>query len=385
MSRYHYGPWRDRYSRRMYNYDNNPGRGSNGHYHHVRTHSNDLSEGSSRVPSIPQMNVRPAFPRSIPSPYAPASGKRDVRIATSKIVGHRRTPVRDDSRDDLQSQLLELSGPAYVDRTRCDDAIDPISQQRIWDTHEDRGSQRYADFSEIRYLFSYYEVSESGRHFVRGFAVETMQQLLLQGRKRAGPILHPASGVAIPEEAIQRAEQLIEVLVKAGKMERECDADPASWTLQDIKNDPHQMERLRKMTFSVFQPFYTRASLELADDVLTKLSLKDLKVLAKEMKGMFVRNFEPSQRRELLAHSSTAAFVDPPYWENDVVPWIHYLLSNIHLTTSGPTVSSYLIKFTMYVFVAAIGVVSPSVRERYSESFALDFELPPDGNARRVE
>jgi hypothetical protein len=101
------------------------------------------------------------------------------------------------------------------------------------------------------------------------------------------------------------------------------------------------------------------------------------------MKGMFVRNFEPYQRRELLSHVQGQAFVDPPYWENDVVPWIYFLLSNIHLVTSSPTASEHLIKFTMYVFVAAIAVVSPSVRERYSNSFALDFDLPSDSNASR--
>ena len=29
------------------------------------------------------------------------------------------------------------------------------------------------------------------------------------------------------------------------EMERECDADPTTWTLQDIRDDPHPVERLR--------------------------------------------------------------------------------------------------------------------------------------------
>jgi len=360
MSRYHYGPWpKERPSRRHSSCDYSSGR------------DHDTSEGPSNVGGP---YPKAAFPKGAPSPYAPPP--RDSR---SKLMHRRpRTPVR----DDLHCKLMELAGPAFADRTRCDDAIDPISQQRIWDS--DKNGTRFADYTEIRFLFSYFEVvPESGKKYIRGFAVETIQQLLLQSRKRAKPVAHPVSGAPIPLEALRRAEDMIELLIKAGKMERECDEDPTSWTLQDIRNDPHPLERLRKMAFSVFHPFFTKASVELADDALIKLSMKDLKVLAKEMKGMFVRNFEPYQRRELLAHVQGQAFVDPPYWENDVVPWIYFLLSNIHLVTSSPTASEHLIKFTMYVFVAAIAVVSPSVRERYSDSFALDFDLPSDSNASR--
>merc|ERR1711915_226443 len=101
------------------------------------SHSQDISEGSS---SIPQPHVA-AYPKGS-SPYSrPCNHNSNDR---GKMIHHRRT--RTPMRDDLHYKLIELAGPAYADRTRCDDAIDPISQQRIWES--DKNGHRYPDYSE---------------------------------------------------------------------------------------------------------------------------------------------------------------------------------------------------------------------------------------------
>ena len=111
------------------------------------------------------------------------------------------------SEENLAGHLNSLGGPAYADRTKCDDAIDPISQQRIWDLADD-GKSRIANYAEIGYLFSYVEHSSSpgGRAFVRGFAIESFQQLLLQARKY---FQYPNSESCLPSkvrDAIDRNE-----------------------------------------------------------------------------------------------------------------------------------------------------------------------------------
>jgi len=284
--------------------------------------------------------------------------------------------------ESLASALASLGGPAYADRTKCDDAIDPISQQRIWDLDADTpGTERRANYAEIGYLFSYVERDPSNpeKEYVRGFAIESVQQLLLQARKSSTwPCLsHPVTGIAIPHATVRAAEQMIALLKEAGRIAPIRDEDPTTWTMEDIMSSSDPIGSLKKLAFSVFQPFFIKASIELEEDCVLSLPLKDLKLLAKEAKGMFLRNFDAGQRRSLCPETEGCAFQSPPFWESDVKPWIYYILSNLHYVTSyDATAPDYLRKLAMYVFVAAIATVSPKVRERYQDSFALDFDYP---------
>jgi hypothetical protein len=425
--------------------------------------------------------------------------------------------------EELALKLAEISGPAHEDRTKCDDAIDPISQARIWDddfvdeedhlldagcdadefgfSEEDRSTRlpssfsertastsssstaqhsaffgnrdrrdtvtstsyneeddeendqnvqntslhhrrscllfpgsssneeeefsrkngsicsqdvsrttpgttacasqttttskrkvqrRKANHTEIRYLFSYVEENpSSGKEFVRGFSIESFQQIVLQAKKNETypKVLHPVTQNRVPDADLKRGEQMVKLLVQAGRLDQVEDEDPTTWTLDDIRGGPSSevYPKLKKLSFSVFQSFFTKASIEVPDDAISNLTLKDLKALAKETKGMFLRNFEPSQRRQLCPESNGAAFCDLPYWEHDPPAWIHFILSNIHYVTSANKAApAHLVKMAMYVFTGAIATISPSVRDRYQDSFAMDFEFPPragDGNA----
>ncbi|CAD7925871.1 unnamed protein product [Amoebophrya sp. A25] len=351
------------------------------------------------------------------------------------------------SEESLLAALASIAGPAFSDRTACDDAIDPISQQRIWDSvsadtsdannnnnnfkvnsasagghlqehgadenknflntnnkgadvddlditfkvtattrttpaEKQKGtraasSSRRANLSEIQYLFSYKEADDNGREWVRGFAIESVQQLLLQARKGSVWPTHPVTGRSIPAAAVAQAERMIQLLKDAGRIAPVEDEDPTTWTLQEILSSTSPMASMKKLAFSVFQPFYIKSSIEIDEECVLKLPLKDLKTLAKETKGMFLRNFDATQRRLLCPETQGQAFGDCPYWENDVIPWLYFILSNIHYVTAYPNAEcpEHLRKMSMYVFVAAIAVVSPTVRERYSDSFALDFEM----------
>lgn len=91
-------------------------------------------------------------------------------------------------------------------------------------------------------------------------------------------------------------------------------------------------------------------------------SPQDLKALAKEVKGMYLRNFDASQRRQLCPDGNASAFLEQPWYSNDPIPWQFYILSNLHYVLAGrkpgaPEPPEYLVKMAMYVFVAAIATV----------------------------
>lgn len=103
----------------------------------------------------------------------------------------------------LNLSLANLGGPAYHDRTVCDDAICPVSQLEIWTYEEDSapedessspvssgaapadsptaaptspGRKKRPNLSDIPFLFSYVETHpDTGKEFIRGFSAESFQ------------------------------------------------------------------------------------------------------------------------------------------------------------------------------------------------------------------
>jgi hypothetical protein len=209
-------------------------------------------------------------------------------------------------------------------------------------------------------------------------------QLVMQAKKAEtypNSIRHPMSNAMIPAETVKRGEQLYNLLIRLRKIEATVDEDPLEWSLEDILGGVEPNKKMKKLAFSTFQPFFTKSSIEISDECLQKLSVKELKVLAKEMKGMYLRNLEPFQRKMLCPTSNGQAFGDFPYWEHsDRNPWIYAILSNInYILTDNKSCPEHLIKMAMYIFTGAVATICPEVKERYQDSFALDFDLTGGG------
>jgi hypothetical protein len=149
-----------------------------------------------------------------------------------------------------------LAGPAAWDLTLMHDAMDIISFDRFWladsSGHEECAERR--PNLGIGPVFSYVEESEDGcNEFVRGFTVETMQQILARATQvddQQRSMHHPMSGAAIPAQAWKRAAALICLLVFQGKIANQMEvADPTKPEL------PLTVVKISQMALAIFQRF----------------------------------------------------------------------------------------------------------------------------------
>lgn len=221
--------------------------------------------------------------------------------------------------------------------------------------------------------------------YIRGFAIESMQQLILIAKKNHTSVVrNPMSNQVIPHRTIVRAKKMIRLLEVNKRIDPIEDEDPLSWTLEKVKkkdpnlskeeNEKSIAQKIKSISFSLFQAFYSKASLEIPSDCLLEVPLKELKTLAKDCKQFYLRNFTNDQKKQLCPETYGNAFVDPPYWDHDPVSWRFYILNNIYYICGGynPRAPDNLVKMAMYVYVAAFGNVCGEVARRYADSFCFD-------------
>lgn len=311
------------------------------------------------------------------------------------------------SSEALDVALAECAGPAFHDRTLCDDALDPISQCQIWDlvSDEKHGERRVANLSEIRYLFSYTEEpsNSSNKSFIRGFAVESVQQMLWEARKRIHSseldpdlrLIHPVSQAPIPQRVIAAAERMISLLTAHGLLEGpETDADPSLWTLHQLVRSGDGM---RKLAFSILHDLYLKSSLEIPVEAILNLKLDELQCLAKTLREMWAINLTGAQRSQLCGHH-IRVLDDPPCGAgvgNSRAAWQRFVLLGIkQMTGEGRGTSGnqadennsvqWVKKLAIFVVVGALATVCPEVKERYSEGLQVDSGIGgPTGLHRR--
>merc|ERR1719261_2266622 len=177
--------------------------------------------------------------------------------------------------EDLDAKLVKLGGPAYSDFTLCDDAVDAVSQDRIWNTNDD--GKRVAS-TEVDYLFSW-EEKVGRRKFIRGLSVGSMSRMM--SASNGAQLTHPVSGIRISDDDLARAKEMIRLLETAGKIEPPQD-DFANLAEADLTDD-----KLRHFATSVCQLFSAQGSIYIDETAFLSLTHSQLATVISELKDMF--------------------------------------------------------------------------------------------------
>lgn len=263
-----------------------------------------------------------------------------------------RKQSKDAKAEELEAQVKKLGGPAYSDYTLCDDAVDAVSQDRIWDV--DEKGNRVAS-SEVDYLFSW-EEKVGRRKFTRGVSAASFARMLAQGS-----VAHPVSGIKVSDEDLARAREMIRLLEAAGKLEPPCD------DLANVK-DPSELDEksMKHFATSVCQLF-SQSSIYIDESCFLNLTHAQLATLISELKDMFAQNFSDCQRADF----GEVPFSKPPA---SVRGLQHYVLRETQrIVKAAPGNMRNLV---LYVLIGGLAVVSAQVRERYLDGLSHNFNLP---------
>jgi len=302
---------------------------------------------------------------------------RDYQSSSSTTAG---SPVlSSEDEKSLAVSIAKIAGPAHFDRSRCNDAVCPISQQSVDDIPEGQ-------------LLSYEEIQGDGQKvYIRAFAVDSFRQMLLQKSKQGSDhvLKHPVSQVEVPEDVIEKGREMIRLLEQAGKLSPEEDVDPASWTLAQIQNSEDPQRSIESLAMSVFQPFFSELSVDIPRESLSNMGIPLLRGLARDMRGMYFRNIEAYQRRQLcptrqgqpfdteeqsamLGSAPLSATTTTLWWKFQI---LHGIRRAIGTETQHPPQA--LVRMAMYVLVGALATASPLLRNRYRDFISMDLDGQP--------
>ncbi|CAD7928169.1 unnamed protein product [Amoebophrya sp. A120] len=280
-----------------------------------------------------------------------------------------------------------LVGPAFFDHTKCDDAMDTISQLQIWQEDADGKSRRVPKPVEVKFLISYYEDADPPsevdrvenkrvpeKSVCRGFAAETVQRVLQLNQQ----LVHPVSKKAVPEHVLASMKTLVDALVAEDLLQPSDEKAPWDYTYADIRRDDTGT-KIQDLAKDVFRSFFTDATVDLDENVFLRFSVSELKKLYGALRTMWHQNFSPEEQMEL--RNSEFAFLTghPPAKSpaDTLLGWQFFLLREIGLCLrTNENADVQLKKRCMYLVTAALVQVSPTVRERYSDHVFVEELMP---------
>jgi hypothetical protein len=258
--------------------------------------------------------------------------------------------------EDLDAKLAKIGGPAYLDFTLCDDAVDAVSQDRIWNTND--AGKRVAS-NEVDYLFSW-EEKVGKRKFVRGLSAGSMSRMM--SACNGATLTHPVSGIRIPDEDLARAKEMVHLLLAAGKIE------PPQDDFANLKEAELTDDKIRHFATSVCQLFSSKGGIYIDEAAFLSLTHSQLATVISELKDMFAQNFSDAQRREF----GEMPFTSPPTSARGLQHYVLRECQRVVRASSGSTRTMVL-----YVLLGGLAVVSSQVRERYLDGMSHNFNLPP--------
>jgi hypothetical protein len=263
--------------------------------------------------------------------------------------------------DERHAKILKLAGPAEKDRKSCSDGRDVVSLQQIW-VEDENGDKRIVD--EIDVLFSYEEFHENGNTFIRAFSSETICSMLRETEKPK----HPISGMAIPDEAIKRAKDL---LVLLGQHEK-VDEDFGRLKIEDLTDS--KMEAFALQVFQMFSLF----NIHLSEKDFMDFTQMRLNKLALFLKDMLDQNL-PDFLKDFL--NAGGVMFHGNFMEKNLNLNRQKILAElrrIFLKAKETGIESN-IHILLYVIVGAFSSVSPDILKHYSEHLVIERQEETEG------
>jgi hypothetical protein len=275
---------------------------------------------------------------------------------------------------EISPKIRKLLGPAAVDATLCADARDPVSLQEIWRANSE-GAREPAD--EIDLLFSYEEKHADGRVFVRGFALESLAKMIDRQTGERNVVRHPVSGLPLPNEALERAQALIQQQGISGER-----VDFGALNINELTDD--------NMRFFALEIFQLLATIDVRVDerIFMSLSAERLTRLALETREMLEANLPVFVLDSLNATSNSPNASRRTFSPLPKIPSTNALrqfvlreMRRIFLKTQSlvrEISAPGHLHLLGYVFVGALATVCPEVRRSFQDSLSFSFEFRDD-------
>lgn len=174
------------------------------------------------------------------------------------------------SNDDEYADILPtLLGPGFSDITKSDEQFDPVTYDEFWSSDPNNPEIRVPGTHSKYYTFSYLDDNNK----IIMFSIYTIYSIITSGKYQ-----HPVTTKNLPEEAIQRATQLIDIY-----------KNKLGLFAEDDNNNTLEFQ-LKKRINNLFMKFH-KYSIYLEDKWLLQISsVSNLEKIAKDTQKLFLHN-----------------------------------------------------------------------------------------------